>query len=731
MNGSQCMTIICLALVTAAASLYAGDVTESADIMLYPTFENMGVEVRHQGDANFNSTGEVFYRAKGQAGWKQGHSLVMVGDTPVDPKTGRTTNPRFYTSLFRLQEGTAYEVKVELKDPDGVARQPQVAVATTRSSKVPTGSGKHIYADPAAADGGDGSKARPFKTLAAAFNSGGPGDTIHLAKGSYHVYRELKTSLNGSEAAWVHILGEPGATITDADPALSGPGKLKWEPVQKDVEGRQIYKLPVQNVHRIMVRKTSGDPATAYPLWKFSQNPKEKPQFFGPHRGIELPDMVENYTSMNDLGVYLVQPDCVYLIPPKGMGNPDTIDLQVSQQSPTWEPRYPYTKLMFGHHILIENVTFEHSLNLRFQSNVILRRVRGFLHDPRIALGSESLVEDSVFIHNAAPGWTYAPPAKTDRGNLFWDSWHRLKNGLNDTHLMGPGRSTVIRYNHIRGFNNVIGSAEPAENFNIDVYGNRIEFAGDDCVEPDGVGINWRVYENHFRDFQNGISDAPISVGPFFAVRNVFQDYAEGAFKIRNKARGKTFHYHNVTCPQRDYIGGSSKGGDPAPAVWPVPETERKYTGLAFAPDEGGDVWMRTRNNVLIGSDRPYKYHRKDKHPPLESYDFDYDALGWMQDGALRAFKKVGGAHAVMLKSPFDRAGFSDYKAGDLRLTPAAAAALIDAGDIVKGINDGGPAEWQFKGKAPDIGLVEAGEPLPHYGPRPAPFQAKMQVEGP
>jgi hypothetical protein len=89
-----------------------------------------------------------------------------------------------------------------------------------------------------------------------------------------------------------------------------------------------------------------------------------------------------------------------------------------------------------------------------------------------------------------------------------------------------------------------------------------------------------------------------------------------------------------------------------------------------------------------------------------------------MQDGAQKSFKQVGGTHAVMLKSPFDLAGFKDYKGGDLRLSPAVAASLTDAGEIVKGINDGGPEAWQYKGKAPDIGLCEAGEPLPHYGPR-------------
>jgi len=43
---------------------------------------------------------------------------------------------------------------------------------------------------------------------------------------------------------------------------------------------------------------------------------------------------------------------------------------------------------------------------------------------------------------------------------------------------------------------------------------------------------------------------------------------------------------------------------------------------------------------------------------------------------------------------------------------PAEASALIDAGAVLPNINDG------YKGKAPDIGLIEYGEEEPKYGPR-------------
>ena len=52
-----------------------------------------------------------------------------------------------------------------------------------------------------------------------------------------------------------------------------------------------------------------------------------------------------------------------------------------------------------------------------------------------------------------------------------------------------------------------------------------------------------------------------------------------------------------------------------------------------------------------------------------------------------------------------------DFKDLDFRLKPGSAA--IDRGVVLPNINDG------FTGKAPDLGALEAGQPLPTYGPRP------------
>ena len=62
-----------------------------------------------------------------------------------------------------------------------------------------------------------------------------------------------------------------------------------------------------------------------------------------------------------------------------------------------------------------------------------------------------------------------------------------------------------------------------------------------------------------------------------------------------------------------------------------------------------------------------------------------------------------------LLPPPNDQTIF-DSAIVDVRLKEGSAA--IDAGVQLPGLNDG------FTGKAPDLGALELGEELPHYGPR-------------
>ena len=52
------------------------------------------------------------------------------------------------------------------------------------------------------------------------------------------------------------------------------------------------------------------------------------------------------------------------------------------------------------------------------------------------------------------------------------------------------------------------------------------------------------------------------------------------------------------------------------------------------------------------------------------------------------------------------------YKDKDLAFQLRPASPAVDAGCILPNVNDG------FVGKAPDLGALEVGQPLPVYGPR-------------
>lgn len=56
-----------------------------------------------------------------------------------------------------------------------------------------------------------------------------------------------------------------------------------------------------------------------------------------------------------------------------------------------------------------------------------------------------------------------------------------------------------------------------------DIYGNVLRHAADDGIEADGGGINVRIWGNYFDLTRASISFAPLSVGPAYVFRNVFE----------------------------------------------------------------------------------------------------------------------------------------------------------------------------------------------------------------
>jgi hypothetical protein len=113
---------------------------------------------------------------------------------------------------------------------------------------------------------------------------------------------------------------------------------------------------------------------------------------------------------------------------------------------------------------------------------------------------------------------------------------------------------------------------------------------------------------------------------------------------------------------------------------------------------------------------------------PGPNCSFDYDAVGTYETpfaGAIGSQRFASleellrgphEMHAVRVDlSVFDNVAFPnpplpEREPPDLRPKPG--TAVVDAGIRLPNVND------SFRGIAPDIGAYEAGQPLPHYGPR-------------
>ncbi len=179
-----------------------------------PTLKCLGVRWLIAGDDNRNARVELAYRKAGDADWKKALDLFRVdpqGMRPaVRPPEGQFL---FAGSIFGLAEGTEYEVKLSLSDPDGVA-QPPSAVGAQAAAPVPheivlrmkTWSEPqlppHSVAIPVTPDG-----------FAVALVKARPGDVLRLANG---VYKGTFRPPSGEPGKPVCLIGEDGA-VFDGD----------------------------------------------------------------------------------------------------------------------------------------------------------------------------------------------------------------------------------------------------------------------------------------------------------------------------------------------------------------------------------------------------------------------------------------------------------------------------------------------------------------------------------
>jgi len=659
-----------------------------------PTLINLGFEWLIEGDANRNASVAVSYRKVGDAQWRTGMPLLRLQHERVEQADAFDLElPNMFAgSILDLEPGTAYEVRLVMSDPDGVAgfrAAERTVTVSTRPEPMPAEGGNVYHVYPV---GYEGPRQEPsFTGLMCAYNyrcgagdtaPGGrprvkPGDVILMHAGTYAYRYELyanQTTIN--------------ATTT--------------------FEGT-YYLLADGTPERPIVIKAAGD-------------------------GEVIIDGRGNFNLFN-----VKAADYNYF---EGITFRNT-DIAI----------WAGTQLIVGS----KGLTVKHC---RFEQV-------GMGVFTNYSGSSDFYIADNVFLGRNDPRYL------TGWNGAFWEQFNGVDGQVfppimasyNAVRVYGPGH--VIAHNYVADFHDGIDTdfygmpdgshAHDGPNYppreywdrrpvSIDIYNNYITNAHDNSIEMDGSMHNIRVMRNVLiNSASHPMSTQPSVGGPIYWIRNIVYHAPGGSTRSSAGSPGVIF-YHNTVTSETSIGTGSNRhwrnnlilGQNTAPAIFNVTTSTaysssdyngfRPNPGAAFsfqwrvqpdgapeAPPAGRGAAPAAGRGAPPAAGRGAAPASGAAAAPLQSYQFT----------TLDAYAKATGQdrNSVLVdydvfvnvpqldRDPSRVQRLYDFSDLDFRLRNGSAA--IDRGQAIPNVNDG------FGGKAPDLGALESGQPMPVYGPRP------------
>jgi hypothetical protein len=234
---------------------------------------------------------------------------------------------------------------------------------------------------------------------------------------------------------------------------------------------------------------------------------------------------------------------------------------------------------------------------------------------------------------------------------------------------------------------------------------------------------NVRVLRNLFINHaSHAFCNQPTLGGPVYWIRNIAYHLPAGSTRLTNGAAGVLF-YNNTILSETLAAGTSNThwrnnlilGENAAPAIFDVTTftsyTSSDYNG--FRPNPGVAAsfrWRAPPRGILAD------YNRLGHMAELEAREFrtlaDYAAAtGQDQHSVLVDYDVFEDVPRLDAQDAATVQRLYDARDLDFRLKPRSAA--VDRGAVLPTVTDG------FAGRAPDLGALELGAPLPTYGPRP------------
>ncbi len=253
----------------------------------------------------------------------------------------------------------------------------------------------------------------------------------------------------------------------------------------------------------------------------------------------------------------------------------------------------------------------------------------------------------------------------------------------------------------------------------IDIYNNDIFVMTDDFIEADGGVANIRVARNRgFNAAQHGLSAQPAFGGPVYFYRNiVYSVPMGGSLKTGNGSPAGVLIYHNTFISENSNARGYSNwhyrnnlvfgtNHPDKPALGNL--TFTSYTTLdynGYRPNPGDKpqfVWKAPANGKLRDYDLPQSDYQNFRTLAEFQRATGHEAHGLQVDYDI--FQNV--------RPPDPVQPHKIYDIGDLDFSLKPNSLAVDAGCKLPNVND------DFTGRAPDLGALEAGRPVPIYGPR-------------
>jgi hypothetical protein len=649
-------------------------VTSGELVVEPPTLINLGFEWWIEGDDNRNASVEVSFRARGETEWQEALPLLRLhGERIYSESRVDVVAPNMFAgSILDLAPDTEYEARFVLSDPDGVRGEAErTAAVRTRAEPMPAPDGRvfHVYPH-----GFTGQKIEPsFEGLMCAYNewcagtdwatSGRPrvrpGDTIRVHAGVYQYNRYEYTN----DAAVNRTTPLDGTYYLTADGTAERPISIVAAGDGEVVfDGNGNYAL-------------------------FDVRAADHTYFEGiTFRNAEIAILAGTQFIAGSQGLTVKRSKFERV----GAG--------------------VFTNWSGSSGFYIADSTFvgrndpNHLIGWAGDMWIKFRGVDGQIFPPVMA--------SYVAVKLYGPGHIVAHNYIAD----FHDGINVETYGNPDGSVAsGPGIADGPKY-------------PPREYFDrrpvaIDFYGNYITNSHDNPIEADGSMHNIRIMRNMFINHaSHAFCNQPTLGGPVYWIRNIAYHLPAGSTRLTNGAAGVLFY--NNTILSETFAAGTSNthwrnnlilGENALPAIFSV-TTFTQYTSSdynGFRPNAGVDAsfrWSAPR------AGRTADYNRLGYTAELEAREFrtlDEFARATGQDrnsvlvdyNVFLNVPMLDAQDAATVQKLYDTSGI------DFRLRPRSAA--VDRGTALATVTD------EFEGRAPDLGALELGAPLPVYGPRP------------